>query len=687
MATPFRWICKQCEEENPNDEDFCDKCFAPRSTSGAPRKTCRTCLHRHSTGNHCHVFVISNKRLKRKTVNWNKPRRPTEGEGTDEEDSSSGGSSDYSSGQDAGRSGEAGGEDEEEDEEEEEEEEEDSSEDSSESSGHEDDDGEDEPKKPKKGLLGLGDRLAAKAAAIAKTAGSAIQAIKGGGRLRETPPWAKAACFRRCNCNHGVPKDSTAFVPLQEGRTLQHALVGMVTVRMEPLEGAELEFENRPPLARTPPSPYALRLFLEYMDSRTVAACARTSSEWHRECYERDEEGLPMHPTYVGIHFMELESSLEACQDKIDGIFFHQPPTGSAGQLFTSGQRKVTVWRREETEVAPEPDESTPSEGSGSQRSGESSAQKNTAPSTIEVSWQTAGVCVRDTAPFTMINPVNSSIICCSSNGSIREWSLAHEVKNTRFLAQMWEHNGLITGVAFTAPSVGFCKAHSAPQHSCYMYSVSDDRCLKVWDLATKECMHTVKPKLSDCGTLQSVTKSDYHLYVGSSNGRIVVYSLGRVCLRPERHRCHLHDEPRWFCEQETLELGREPVQYMVCGGVGGKYKYLFTGARDGTIQQVWNVPKASFGHTKVCAFREHKRAITALSLTKVHLFSASDEGHVRVWSLGTLCLQRVVRQEWRIKCIWVHHAPPDSPDPGKGSLFLGLATGVVLAYPITDAV
>ena len=33
---------------------------------------------------------------------------------------------------------------------------------------------------------------------------------------------------------------------------------------------------------------------------------------------------------------------------------------------------------------------------------------------------------------------------------------------------------------AFTAPSVGFCKAHSAPQHSCYMYSVSDDRYLKV---------------------------------------------------------------------------------------------------------------------------------------------------------------------------------------------------------------
>lgn len=36
---------------------------------------------------------------------------------------------------------------------------------------------------------------------------------------------------------------------------LQHEAVGMVTVRTEPLEGADLEFENRPPLAQTPPPP------------------------------------------------------------------------------------------------------------------------------------------------------------------------------------------------------------------------------------------------------------------------------------------------------------------------------------------------------------------------------------------------------------------------------------------------
>lgn len=54
---------------------------------------------------------------------------------------------------------------------------------------------------------------------------------------------------------------------------------------------------------------------------------------------------------------------------------------------------------------------------------------------------------------------------------------------------------------------------------------------------------------------LQSVTKSDFHLYVGSSVGRVIVFALGRVCQRPEKHRCHLHDEPQWFCEQVRLSV------------------------------------------------------------------------------------------------------------------------------------
>lgn len=55
--------------------------------------------------------------------------------------------------------------------------------------------------------------------------------------------------------HHHCCVDRNTATSRQEGRKVEHEAVGVVTVRTEPLEGAELEFENRPPLAQTPPPP------------------------------------------------------------------------------------------------------------------------------------------------------------------------------------------------------------------------------------------------------------------------------------------------------------------------------------------------------------------------------------------------------------------------------------------------
>ncbi|CAN0267889.1 unnamed protein product, partial [Laminaria digitata] len=55
------WQCKQCKQYNPDEEESCDQCLAPRVADRGPRETCRTCSHRHSTGKSCHVFVADKK--------------------------------------------------------------------------------------------------------------------------------------------------------------------------------------------------------------------------------------------------------------------------------------------------------------------------------------------------------------------------------------------------------------------------------------------------------------------------------------------------------------------------------------------------------------------------------------------------------------------------------------------------
>ena len=45
-------------------------------------------------------------------------------------------------------------------------------------------------------------------------------------------------------------------------------------------------------------------------------------------CYDRDEEEAPVHPAYAGLHFMEIESSLDACQDKASARIIVKPTVG-----------------------------------------------------------------------------------------------------------------------------------------------------------------------------------------------------------------------------------------------------------------------------------------------------------------------------------------------------------------------
>ena len=55
-----------------------------------------------------------------------------------------------------------------------------------------------------------------------------------------------------------------------------------------------------------------------------------------------NKDGLPVHPLSTGIHYMELESSVDACQDKVcDGLLVgYLPPMTDATNAVSSASRK-----------------------------------------------------------------------------------------------------------------------------------------------------------------------------------------------------------------------------------------------------------------------------------------------------------------------------------------------------------
>ena len=54
-----------------------------------------------------------------------------------------------------------------------------------------------------------------------------------------------------------------------------------------------------------------------------------------------NEDGLPVHPAYTGIHYMGLESSVDACQDKVcDGLVGFLSPLADTTAAASPAFRK-----------------------------------------------------------------------------------------------------------------------------------------------------------------------------------------------------------------------------------------------------------------------------------------------------------------------------------------------------------
>jgi WD40 repeat protein len=308
---------------------------------------------------------------------------------------------------------------------------------------------------------------------------------------------------------------------------------------------------------------------------------------------------------------------------------------------------------------------------------------------------------IRDTALIPMVCKANQSLYSAASNGAVREWVLAHNIKNIKFSGAMWEHSGWINDICCSAPTPGTCSMHGVVNHVCLLYTASDDRCIYVWDAVSRKRMGKIQPPNKTCGTMRKMALSERHLFVGSSNGIIYVYPFEKTCERPDRHECSLETGPKRFCLQTQLRHGDKAITSLLVGGKNHAMLKLFSGSMDGTIA-IFQLYSEGYDFECVGVFDQHKAAITSIRQSWSHLYTSSDDGDIRIWCLTTYAIQRTLHCGSRVKDIFIDEAHEDEEvtqasqdvtmggsledvdkEPPCGFLYAGLTNGYVQKWRI----
>ena len=109
----------------------------------------------------------------------------------------------------------------------------------------------------------------------------------------------------------------------------------------------------------------------------------------------------------------------------------------------------------------------------------------------------------------------------------------------------MWEHNARINHLCTGGVA-------DPPDPTPLLFSASDDRSVRAWDMMTHACVTVLRPPNKHCGTMRALCTTEEHLYIGASDGVIYVY-----CINGESRLSHMKHRRRMQAEIAANEAAK----------------------------------------------------------------------------------------------------------------------------------
>ena len=153
------------------------------------------------------------------------------------------------------------------------------------------------------------------------------------------------------------------------------------------------------------------------------------------------------------------------------------------------------------------------------------------------------------------------------------------------------------------------------------------------------------------------MTQSPRHLYVGTTNSKILIFSKYNICERDDLHHCNIPNVNKTYCLQVTLKLPAKlmmsgnlaEVTDILCCGPNYDYSMLWSGDTLGKLS-LWSVPTVGINYKPLKSWFAHTAAVRQLGNTWRNLISIGDDGLLLIHDL--ISLQRMRRMdltEWAV--------------------------------------
>jgi hypothetical protein len=239
-------------------------------------------------------------------------------------------------------------------------------------------------------------------------------------------------------------------------------------------------------------------------------------------------------------------------------------------------------------------------------------------------------------------------------------------------------------GVLFTLAEHKTC-VNALLWHGEHLLSASSDKTVRVWSLASFECVQTLS------GHTQEVTalwRSDSNVFSASQDGTVRAWSLTvplepratlradddvwGVCTAAGRVFAAAAKNIVWWTQtsdtafersRKQLEGHKKTIKALTATG-----DYLFSGSNDKSIR-VWDARSLECKYT----MNDHDGWITSLFIHDKLLYSCSVDSLIKVWDLTTLSCVRTLKNTQRLECgtVWQDH------------VFAGTEDARIWAYPL----